>query len=92
MKSVANSNTAQRGLLPSYRRPSILRAIFKVILTKAKTYQLSYLFGVGDMARARLYKALYSGLGLQVTIHLNSPVPLQSDHEDVQMYLLSAKL
>ncbi len=73
---------------PSLRSPALLKRIFKEAMERCMSYRVSYLFGMGDRARTRIYKQIHSNFGVHVTIPENFDIPMREEFEGVKMYLL----
>ena len=76
-------------LRPEYRSGYYVKQIFGKILEKSLEYNVKYLFGMGDIVRARLYRRLYKAFNLDVVIYNDIQVPNKLDYEGLRMYLMS---
>jgi hypothetical protein len=79
-------------LEPKYRSGLYTKQIFYHILNMAKKEGITYMFGMGDAIRSRLYKQIYSGFGLKVQIRKDITLPDKATYEGIKMYIMTMSL
>ncbi len=79
-------------LEPSLRKGEITKKMFLAILDRCIKYRVRYMFGIGDMIRTRLYKRIYSNVGVYCVIQKDLDIPMRPEYEGLKMHLLSGDM
>jgi hypothetical protein len=75
-------------LHPALRKGEATRRIFREVLDRCIDYRVRYLFGIGDKVRIRLYRQIYTSVGMECRIRDDVDIPLRDEYEGLKMHLL----
>ncbi len=75
-------------LHPALRKGEATRRIFRAVLDRCIDYRVRYLFGIGDQVRIRLYRQIYTSVGMECRIRDDVDIPIRDEYEGLKMHLL----
>lgn len=77
---------------PRLRKGEATRRMFQAVLERCLQYHVRYMFGIGDKVRIRLYRQIYTNMGMDCHIRHDIDIPMRKEYEGMKMQLLGGDM